>query len=98
MTQPPEIRGAVAEYWPVAVTNLSSAMSPSGLVNIRFVNDDPAPLVRVVTILPATSTSEALVVVIVPELLELPLPLAPSPTSKGLDTASPLYSRTRMSG
>jgi hypothetical protein len=80
------------------VTNLSSAMSPSGLVSIRSVNDVPAPVVPVVTIFPATSTSEALVVVIAPELLVALLPLAPTARSNGVDASRPLYSRTRMSG
>jgi hypothetical protein len=52
----------------------------------------------VVTILPATNTSEALVVVIAPEELVVLLPLAPIPTSKGLDGSRPLYSRIRTSG
>jgi hypothetical protein len=54
--------------------------------------------VRVVTILPATNTSEALVVAIAPEELVVPLPLAPVATSKGLTASRPLYSRIRMSG
>ena len=58
------------------MTILSSAMSPSGLVTIRVVNPEPAPVVLVVTILPATNTSDGLVVVTEPEELVVLLPLA----------------------
>jgi len=73
-------------------------MSPSGLVSIRAVKPVPAPVVAVATILPATKTSEALVVVTAPEELDALLPFAPFAISKGLDVSRPLYSRTRMSG
>jgi hypothetical protein len=73
-------------------------MSPSILVIIRLVNPDPAAFVEVVTILPATNTSEALVVVKVPEELDVPFPLAATATSKGLNGSKPLYSRMRISG
>jgi hypothetical protein len=65
---------------------------------MRLVKPDPAPLVIDVTVLPATKISEALVVVIAPEELVVPVPLPPFATSKGLVVSIPLYSRIRISG
>jgi hypothetical protein len=73
-------------------------MSPSGTVEIRSVYEDPAAVVNDVTILLATKTSEALVVVIAPEELVVPVPLAPLATSRGFNGSRPLYSRIRISG
>jgi len=73
-------------------------MSSSGLVSIRLVNPDPGPVVREVTVLPATNRSAAFVVVIAPEELVVPLPPAPLAISNGLDGSTPLYSRIRISG
>src|SRR5215467_6322522 len=73
-------------------------MSPSGLVITRLVKDAPGALVAVRTVLAPTRRSFALVVVMLPLLLEVLLPEVPTTTSRGLVGAIPRYSAIRMSG
>src|SRR5262245_33272543 len=76
----------------------SSRMSPSGCVITRLVNDCPAAVVVVETMLAPTSRSFAFVVVIEPLLLDVPLPELAATTSSGLAVARPRYSAIRISG
>src|SRR4051812_8655250 len=95
---PPAERVAVARYDPLAVTSLSSAMSPSGEVMIRLVKPVPAADVKVKTVFAATSRSLAFAVLIVPLSVVVAVPDAPPATSNGLLMSRPLYSRILMSG
>jgi hypothetical protein len=96
MTQgPAELRVAVALLLPAVVTNLSSAMSPSGDVIIRDVNPLPAPAVTVAIVFAPKINSLALVVVAEPLFVMALLPLAPALASS---VVTPRYSRILTSG
>src|SRR2546428_13884204 len=72
-------------------------MSPSGEVITRDVQPAPGSVVQVVTVLAATSRSDALVVATAGVLLVAALPVADAVTSTGLAGSSPEYSRVRTS-
>jgi hypothetical protein len=96
MTQgPAELRVAVTLLLPAVVTNLSSAMSPSGDVMIRDVNPLPAPAVTVAIVFAPKINSLALVVVAEPLFVMALLPLAPALASS---VVTPRYSRILTSG
>jgi len=96
MTQAPEDDNvAVALLLPVALTTLSSAISPSGAVITRDVNPLPAALFVVNTVLAPNTNSLAIVVVAAPLLGVVLLPVAPAVTST---VFTPRYSKMRMSG
>ena len=96
MTHGPELLSvAVALLLPVAVTTLSSAISPSGDVMIRDVNPLPAAPVIVATVFAPKINSLALVVVAAPLFAAVLFPLAPAVTSS---VVTPRYSRIRTSG
>jgi hypothetical protein len=92
---PEEDNVAVALLLPVALTTLSSAISPSGTVITRDVNPLPAALVVVATVFAPTISSLATLVVAAPLFVVALFPLAPAVTSTAL---TPLYSRIRTSG
>ena len=96
MTHGPDpVNVAVAVLLPAAVTILSSARSPSGVVIIRDVKPLPADAFPVATVFAPKMTSLALVVVAAPLLAAVLLPLAPAVTSSAV---TPRYSRILTSG
>jgi uncharacterized protein (UPF0333 family) len=92
---PDPVSVAVALLLPAAVTILSSAMSPFGVVMIRDVNPVPAAAVEVPTMFAPKISSFAPVVVAAPLLDVALLPLAPAVTSS---VVTPRYSNIRTSG
>src|SRR5262245_16160948 len=98
MTQAPDVVVAVAAYVPVAVTMRSSAMSPSGEVMIRVVNDGPGATLCVATVLAPKINSFGTVVVAEPLVGLVLFPLDPDTTSNALTGSIPRYSSTRTSG
>jgi hypothetical protein len=73
-------------------------MSPSGLVIMRLVYPEPAPVLAVCTKLAPTKRSLAFVVVAAPLFAKVLFPWAAAATSNGLDGSTPLYSAIRISG
>lgn len=89
---------AVALLLPATVVDLSSAISASGVVIMRVVNPLPGA-VKCDPVVPAPKiNSLAAVVVADPLLAAVPVPNAPTATSKGLAVSIPLYSKILTSG
>jgi hypothetical protein len=91
----PAETAAVALNEAITEVTRSSAMSESGVVMIRDVNEVPAAVVVVLTQPAPTMSSFAAVVVTDPLLAVAAVPLAPAVRSR-VDT--PEYSRMRTSG
>jgi hypothetical protein len=92
---PAPVSVAVALLLPAAVTTLSSAMSPFGLVRIRVVYPLPAAPTSVDTVPAPKINSFALVVVAAPLFAAVLFPAAPAVTS---NPVTPWYSKILTSG